>query len=214
MTDPRDTRPRLTPPPSISAQLAAPIAVEHEPTGVTQIPVGGESTVQAIDRRSRETKNVTLETLSEVSLLRQNTRDDIAAVNRRVDESHTKIDGVIALVGNMRTELAGGLVASTEQNKLIVDMLKDQNESRKLQEQTQATVTTTTHIAEVEVTKTRELSNIEVAKTGQLDKIAAKKWTRELIGKAALKVLGVAAALVGAAIGGGYALVNCGCTGG
>ncbi len=140
--------------------------------------IEGESSVEGIDRRVKETKNTSLTTLDRVDTLRREVNEDMTVI-------HTKVDGIIAVVSDLRQ-----VVGRAEgQNELIIGMLQQQNKTSENREH----VITTTRIAEVEVDKTRQLSDIEIEKHAAVAKIAddasAKAAKREILKTFLIKVV-------------------------
>ena len=176
-----------TPPAGVRNQIAAPPGEDWEGASaltpiraMTELPPqsGSETAVEGIDRRVRETKNNTLETLDRVEALRGETRADIRDV-------HSKIDAVIEVVSDLR-EIVG---KQGGQNELIIAMIDEQREQRDRSGMMRVTKFT----AEVEVDKTKQLSQIEIERTGRLAEIAdqkeARALRRDLIKKTAMQVL-------------------------
>lgn len=142
--DPRD---KLVP--KHPTPLAGVPSVGHLTPVDMEVVRENESTLEGIDRRSRETKNTTLETINRIEAVRKETRDDV----RKVD---AKIDGVIAVVSDLRVEVG----KHGTQNELILERLAEIKSHAERSEQ----VKTITRIAEVEVDTTRQLTDIEVGK--------------------------------------------------
>lgn len=183
-------------------------------------PPGSESIVEAIARRTGETKNLAISTIDRVEALRREMRDDTSKVNERVDD-------LVGIVANLRADLVSQLATANKQNEAILLALADQNKVRdRLMEQQAAE---RKQMLEQEA-KARELSGmlklkefeleqqlrLQDAKTANADHIADIEdrqanalLRRTLIKSAALKVLGWASAIVAAAIAGGYIFKNC-----
>lgn len=141
---------------------------------------GLESQEQGIDRRVKETKNTALTTLDRVDTLRLEVRQDIGAVN-------TKIDNVIAVVGDLRVSVG----EQTTQNKMIISMLDQQNKTRDREEQ----VVTHLKITEADIEKKQKSAEIDIETTRattQLEDDAAVKAAKREVRKAiALKAVAV-----------------------
>lgn len=178
---------------------------DNPKTDVTKRPLDEESPLQAVERRSRETKNNTITTLDRVENLRRETREDIAQVNKRIDKVDAKVDNTLELANEIKSELAAG----TAQNEIIIKMIDEQNKDRErsgLMRLTQVT-------AEVEVSKTRALTDIEVDKVRALTDIDEKKKTgafkRAVWKKFWFQAIAGAAAILTAALAGGYIFKHC-----
>lgn len=183
-------RPGVIDPPRAAAP---PESWDNSHTGVNDRPER-ETTVEAIERRSRETKNAAMDLLSRVDDLRKEARQDIAAVNQRVDNVGQKTDALITVVADLRTDAA----RAEAQNTVIIKMLDAQNKAR----EQSGMMKLTTLTAEVEVTKTRALSEIEIEKTGKLELIrdhaATRVWRRKFMYKVLATAAAIAISLAGA----------------
>lgn len=168
--------------------LATPVIQGFEPTPVSNPVIReSESSLQSIERRSRETKNTTLETIDRIEALRREARDDVKAV-------HAKVDGVIAVVSDLRVAVGEG----KSQNEMILERLAD----LKAHAENTQKITTTKRVAEVEVETTRQLTDIEIGKKRATTEIeasaAAAALKRDITREFAMKV--VIALLAGAVI--------------
>lgn len=177
-SDPRDKYvPKHPTPPSGVPEFGVPEFGHKTPVDMQTIRED-ESTLEGIDRRSRETKNTTIETINRIEALRKETRDDV----RKVD---SKVDGVIATVSTLRVEVA----KHGTQNDAILSKLDELKAHAERSEQ----VKTITRIAEVEVDTTRQLTDIEIerkrATTEIEDGAAAKAARREVIKAFAIKLI-------------------------
>lgn len=213
----RDKRKAHTPPLGVQEQIArAPTAepnpeldelgvrLPFHPTPVDVQPITdaqaeaimrrreAEHPIEALDRRSRETKNTSLTTLNLVDDLRKETKADLVLVHGAIAEQQKSINHVVKVVG----DLSKSVGVQEGQNTIIIGMLKEQQETRRNTEH----VVTTTRIAEVEVDKSRQLSQLEVDKNEkiaatEIRKVKTKvKW--EWAGKIGLVVITAIAALV------------------
>lgn len=179
-SDPRDKYVPKHPTPPAGSPVAG---VHPTPVDMKTIPTD-ESTLEGIDRRSRETKNTTIETINRIEALRKETRDDV----RKVD---SKIDGVIKTVSDLRVTVGEHGV----QNEAILSKLDEIKAHAERSEQ----IKTITRIAEVEVDTTRQLTDLEVEKkrvTTEIESVAATKAARREVIKAfALKLIASAGTL-------------------
>lgn len=166
---------RVVTPRPVGERPALPTPVTNE---VAVSRTVSDQDIQNLERRSKETKNVSISTLDHVTQLRQE-------VTQRINVIDSKVDGVIGVVSDLRVQTA-------EQTGMLTAVLDGQAEARTFRENTQRVVTTT-RIAEVEVDKTRQLAGVEVEKTRALtdigDKAAAKALRRELVKSVVLKAL-------------------------
>lgn len=195
--DDRDRHPHKTPPKVIADQLArsgvidpvVPAKADEAPeswdsssaptTAVMPKPPVTETVIDAINRRTQETKNTIASTLYGVAALRTETRADNQHLTARVDALVTEL-------ANTRAELAG----SIGQNEAIIKLIEGQNEARAARERENLEARTRSGMmklagftAETEVKKADQLAAIEVAKAARLltlgDVADAKKTKRQ-----------------------------------
>lgn len=189
-------------------------------TAVVARPPGGESIVEAIARRTGETKNVAISTLDRVDALRREIRDDNGKVNERVDDLYT-------IVANLRADMVSQLGTANGQNVAILQALGEQNKVRDRLMDQQAEERRAMLERE---SKARELSGmlklkefeleqqirLQDAKTENADHLAviedrqaAALMKRTIVNSTVRKILGWATSIVAAAIAGGYIFKHC-----
>jgi hypothetical protein len=196
MTDDRDKRRLPTPPAGVRDQLARPVTprgkseagipqeIAYESSEVISKP---ETTVEAISRRTKDTKALAGSTLNRLESLRRDTREDIHRLDQRIDGANQKLDALVVVLGDVRAEVAG----STKQNDVIIMMLEDQNKSR----ERSGMIRLTERTAEIDVERE---TKIESVKEGS----AVRAWRRKIVYKV-LAVVGTGiTALVGAFVAG------------
>lgn len=121
-----------------------------------------------VSRRSKETKNASLETMFRVDAVRKELREDVKEVSKRLDNTNEKVDAVIEVVSDLR-EVVGELGGTTK--TLVKDLQEDREERRK-----QQTVQITT---KVELEKLDKASQIKVQEANELARIELEQKEAE-----------------------------------
>jgi hypothetical protein len=200
VTDKRDKHTHKTPPAGIAAQIAGPVDstfddeyTDQHPTPVGS-PVVGETVLQRIERRTGETKNSSIDTLSKIN-----------EVHRRIDTTNDRLDRVVEVVGELR-ETVG---ETKGQNVIIIDMLKEQRTAKAQSGEIRVVERTVT----AEVHGARAKSEIELEKAEALavidDQKADRALRRKVLETVALKVIAGAGVIAGA-IATGIGIGQCG----
>lgn len=177
-----DTRDELvlkhpTPVPSRSlTPVQVPISAQEMAATAAGEPPHKESPVDELVRRSRETKNNTINTLTGIETLRRETREDLKEVHAKVDklasELNTKVDTLGGELKGVQIEVAKTGAQNIEIISKIDELKKDRERSE--------TVKATMLLAETEVGKTKLIAGAEIEKTRQLTDIELEKKQREV----------------------------------
>ena len=158
-------------------------------TAVMPKPPSPETVMEAINRRTQETKNGIATTIFGVAMVRKETREDIAHATTRIDALATEL-------ADARAELVRRTEQNDLQNVAIIRLLEDQNKAREQREADARARETEARArsgmmrlagfnAELELSKADKLAAIEIAKAARLlalqDGADAKKTKRQVV---------------------------------